>query len=401
MPGQAACLRWKKLALVSAPHVACPSRRRRLDADGQHRRGHAGAPALIHGERTTFVRRPARPGGARRPRPRRSRRRPGRSRRTLAAQPAGLSDSLLRLRAAGRRRRRGEHALSRRRSRRHRQPLGRQGVGLRAGLPRHRLPGDPGRRRASRARQARRVVVVGDEPPAVPPAIERLRRVPFQSLLSRPALGASHARASAPCNIFTTSGTTSAPKFVLIARAQSPATPSRWRAPSHSMRRRPCRSRSCRCAACSASTRRLRRSPPAALRAGRVLRDRGDRAADRPSPPDDDVRQRRHVRPPARAGAGRPAVPSIKWAGYAAFNASLENLPERAETRGLSLVGLYGMSEVQALYARPAARRAGRRDARRAAGCRSRRWPMCACATRRAASCRPGQPGRSNAPARR
>ena len=59
------------------------------------------------------------------------------------------------------------------------------------------------------------IVVVGDEPAAVPPAIERLRRVPFDRVLSRPAIAANHALASAPCNIFTTSGTTSAPKFVL------------------------------------------------------------------------------------------------------------------------------------------------------------------------------------------
>jgi fatty-acyl-CoA synthase len=49
---------------------------------------------------------------------------------------------------------------------------------------------------------------------------------------------------------------------------------------------------------------------------------------------------------------GRWPFRSIKWAGYGAFNASLEDLPERAQLRGLRLVGLYGMSEVQALYAR-------------------------------------------------
>src|SRR5215470_14551485 len=58
------------------------------------------------------------------------------------------------------------------------------------------------------------LVVVGEEPAAAPAAIARLRRVPFDRLLSRPQLAANHARASAACNIFTTSGTTSAPKFV-------------------------------------------------------------------------------------------------------------------------------------------------------------------------------------------
>src|SRR5262249_32673598 len=59
------------------------------------------------------------------------------------------------------------------------------------------------------------IVVVGDEPSTAPKTIERLRRVPFERLLSRPRFGVNQARASAPCNIFTTSGTTSAPKFVL------------------------------------------------------------------------------------------------------------------------------------------------------------------------------------------
>src|SRR5262245_59347800 len=59
------------------------------------------------------------------------------------------------------------------------------------------------------------VVTVGDDIATVPPAIERLRRVPFERLSSLSPLAANHAEASQPCNIFTTSGTTSAPKFVL------------------------------------------------------------------------------------------------------------------------------------------------------------------------------------------
>lgn len=59
------------------------------------------------------------------------------------------------------------------------------------------------------------LVTVGEEPSTIPPAIEALRRVPFERLLSRPPLATNHAMAKAPCNIFTTSGTTSAPKFVL------------------------------------------------------------------------------------------------------------------------------------------------------------------------------------------
>src|SRR2546423_12445774 len=47
------------------------------------------------------------------------------------------------------------------------------------------------------------VVTVGEEPKSAPAALERLRRVPYDRLLSRPAFAANHALANAPCNIFT------------------------------------------------------------------------------------------------------------------------------------------------------------------------------------------------------
>ncbi|MCP5029875.1 MAG: AMP-binding protein [Actinomycetia bacterium] len=42
---------------------------------------------------------------------------------------------------------------------------------------------------------------------------------------------------------------------------------------------------------------------------------------------------------------------TIRYSGYARFNNALEDLPERADAAGWKLIGLYGMSEVQALYA--------------------------------------------------
>lgn len=41
---------------------------------------------------------------------------------------------------------------------------------------------------------------------------------------------------------------------------------------------------------------------------------------------------------------------SIRVGGYARFNTSLDGIVERADARGMTLVGLYGMSEVQALF---------------------------------------------------
>ncbi len=46
------------------------------------------------------------------------------------------------------------------------------------------------------------------------------------------------------------------------------------------------------------------------------------------------------------------AYPGVRFIGYAAFNPALGDLVERADARGLKLVGLYGTSEIQALFAR-------------------------------------------------
>ena len=47
-----------------------------------------------------------------------------------------------------------------------------------------------------------------------------------------------------------------------------------------------------------------------------------------------------------------PALPSLTCCGYGAFNLPPEEITLRASARGIKLVGLYGMSEVQALFAR-------------------------------------------------
>jgi fatty-acyl-CoA synthase len=47
---------------------------------------------------------------------------------------------------------------------------------------------------------------------------------------------------------------------------------------------------------------------------------------------------------------GGIAFPSVRWGGYAGFNTSLADIVARADQRGLKLVGLYGMSEIQAFF---------------------------------------------------
>lgn len=197
------------------------------------------------------------------------------------------------------------------------------------------------------------LVVVGEEPASVPAAIERLRRVPFDRLLSRPARGANNARPNAPCNIFTTSGTTSAPKFVLhrqgaiASHAQQVARDFGFTAPDTlSLSILPL----CGVFGFNQTIATLAAGRPCVLVESYEI--------------DEIARLITHHRPTTLFGsddmyarlldvvAGDRPFPSVKWAGYAAFNAALDRLPEQAETRGLLLCGLYGMSEVQALYAR-------------------------------------------------
>lgn len=47
-----------------------------------------------------------------------------------------------------------------------------------------------------------------------------------------------------------------------------------------------------------------------------------------------------------------PVLPTVKKCYYAMFDPALEDLPLRARARGLELYGLYGMSEVQAFFSR-------------------------------------------------
>jgi len=197
------------------------------------------------------------------------------------------------------------------------------------------------------------LVFVGDAPDPVPATIERLRRVSFERLRSRPRHGVNHASAKAPCNIFTTSGTTSAPKFVLhrqgaiASHAQQVARSFEFFAPDTlSLGVLPL----CGVFGFNQAMSTLAAGKPTVLVESYEI-EAIARLIERHRPTtmfgsDDMFARLLDVAP------GERPFPSIKWAGWANFNAALVDLPERAESRGLRLCGLYGMSEVQALYAR-------------------------------------------------
>ncbi|QIM71112.1 acyl-CoA synthetase [Bordetella trematum] len=52
-----------------------------------------------------------------------------------------------------------------------------------------------------------------------------------------------------------------------------------------------------------------------------------------------------------QAGPTHPPYPSLRYVGYASFAPSMDDLPERARAAGIPIAGLYGSSELQALVA--------------------------------------------------
>ena len=196
------------------------------------------------------------------------------------------------------------------------------------------------------------LVIVGDEPATTPRAIERLRRVSFDRLLTRPRLGIGRASPKAPCNIFTTSGTTSAPKFVMhrqgaiASHAQQVARTFGFDADgSLSLAVLPL----CGVFGFNQTMATFAAGKPSVLVESYEIEEIA-RLIDKHRPTtlfgsDDMIARLLKLFP------GERPMPSVKWVGYAGFNAALGNIAETAERRGLILRGLFGMSEVQALYA--------------------------------------------------
>lgn len=192
----------------------------------------------------------------------------------------------------------------------------------------------------------------------LPPSIERLNVVPFDRLLERPALEHSRAAPEAPCNIFTTSGTTKAPKFVLHRQGAIAAHNARV-AQAFGFDGR--------------DTRQLLMLPFCGVfgfnqalttwAAGAPLHlmeifdvERALAQIERHRITQlfgSDEMMDRLLAAQLAAHPGREvAFPSVRWAGFAGFNTALADIVARADRHGLKLAGLYGMSEIQALFAR-------------------------------------------------
>ena len=197
-----------------------------------------------------------------------------------------------------------------------------------------------------------RVLVYDEGEAPVPERVAGRPATAVRALFEAPPLADDRATPADPCNIFTTSGTTSKPKFVL--HGQGPVTRHArdcvsafgWDRPGAvSYQATPV----CGVFGFSTMMATLAAAAPNVLA---PLFTPGEAA--------DAVRRHRvtHFMGTDDMYAGMLALqeepepfPSLRLCGYALFNPTLEDFETKTLARGVPLIGLYGMSEVGALMA--------------------------------------------------
>ena len=192
------------------------------------------------------------------------------------------------------------------------------------------------------------LVAVGEVPQT--PALGAARVVPWAELDAAPEMDGSRGGPGSPCKVFTTSGTTSGPKFVLHAQATL-ARHGRDSGAGMGL---------------AADDAVLFQAIPFCGVFG-MAQIMAAAAWGRPSvlPPAFDAAEAvalmaRHRVTHANGGddmldrlmaAGGGALnPEFRHFGYARFNPALDDVAERAAAHGITCLGLYGMSECMALF---------------------------------------------------
>lgn len=209
--------------------------------------------------------------------------------------------------------------------------------------------------------QLETIIVYAEDGAAAPRAIAEKRALAYSELAGGRPLVQSHAMPDAGCVVFTTSGTTKAPKFVLhsqrsvISHALDVTKAFAIGGDAVMLLAPPlCGVYGfCSAMAALAAGRPLVMTP--AWNAEQAARDIVAHRVTHANGTDDAVAQLL-----AQSGAERPfphlgaesPFASVQFLGYAAFNPAQGDIVARAEARGLKLVGLYGTSEIQALFSR-------------------------------------------------
>jgi len=185
-----------------------------------------------------------------------------------------------------------------------------------------------------------------------------LKAVPYRDLAARPAYEADHAQADGGCIIFTTSGTTRAPKLVLhnqgaiTGHAAAVARHFGYAAPDAVMLQGLplCGTFGLSQAMASLAAGRTSvmmtafdgEEAAALIKAHAVTHMNGS-----------DEMYRRILDATVSGGAAEPderPFPALRQCGFAAFTADPAKLVAEGDRRAIPFVGLYGMSEVQALF---------------------------------------------------
>jgi fatty-acyl-CoA synthase len=204
--------------------------------------------------------------------------------------------------------------------------------------------------------ELRTVVALRDSGDLARPLPGPWPRVDYSALAAAEPMAADHGGRETPCAIFTTSGTTKAPKFVLHAqRALLDHAFDVVRAfgvdeDSTMLLAPPLCGVFGFCCAMSmlAAGRPMITSPH--WQPETAARWIDAYAVTHVHATDDAIAQL------LACNDRTPAFPTLRYCGYAAFNPAQDTIVERAEARGLALVGLYGISEIQALFARQSER---------------------------------------------
>ena len=186
----------------------------------------------------------------------------------------------------------------------------------------------------------------------LPATTAHCRKVAYRGLAAGPASAIDRATPETPVNIFTTSGTTSRPKFVLHAQgpvarhARTVARKFGYDRGGALLNFLPL----CGVFGFNMMTASLAAGAPMVLMSAfeaeaafRLIEAHDVRYMNAPDGAIDAL---------LRVSPHRIALPRVEACGFAYFDASLVDIAERAEARGVKLVGLFGMSECQALFAR-------------------------------------------------
>ncbi len=196
------------------------------------------------------------------------------------------------------------------------------------------------------------IVAYTEDAEAVPASMAGKPVVTYTALASSVPAALPGSRPDAGCAIFTTSGTTRAPKFVLhdqrtlIGHAFDVARGFGLDARSVTFLAPPLCGvfGACNAFASIAAGRPVVMLP--SWDAADALAQMDRHGVTHFNATDDAISQLLAITPRT------PVLPGVRFVGYAAFNPAMDDIVARADARGLKLTGLYGISEIQALFAR-------------------------------------------------